>query len=122
MNHQQIATAWGEQTDSKMLKYENACKCNRMPLSARRANIPFFFFANVSSDRCHFITSLCTFIYISSVYVNYLKSSIQYSSFHHPIYHINQQVSNSVYFQINTMFSMNTLFLHMLNSSHNVLL
>ena len=44
---------------------------------------------------------------------NSLKSSNN-SSAHHPIYHIHQQVSTSLYFQRNKMFSMLTLFFTLL--------
>ena len=41
---------------------------------------------------------------------HFFRLILTYSSFHNPIYHIHQQVSTSVYFQMNKMFSIYTLF------------
>ena len=88
----------------EMLECENACKCNRMSLSAAREKIHYFSFLQISMLRDDSL--LCDYLHLFSI--------IQFIS------------SAGVYFRIfsnDSMFSMHTLFftfLHILNSSQHV--
>ena len=85
----------------EILPCENSCKWTRIPLSARRENRLFFFFllVTVLSDASllHNYVHIYTFHWFRLV-IN-----------HHPIYYIHQQVS-SVYFKMDKMFGMHTVF------------